>query len=88
MGSQANDSSRHVAGKKSSEGGRGNPEKASPAAVEKYLKGIHFPANKSDLVEHAKNNDAPEDVINVLNKFDERDYQGVADVAKEIGSIE
>jgi hypothetical protein len=38
---------RIVAGQKSNEGGRGNLEKASPAAVERHIKGIKFPANKT-----------------------------------------
>jgi hypothetical protein len=50
-------------GKKASEGGRGNPEKASPAAIERYLKGINFPANKEALIKHAKGNQAPQDIL-------------------------
>ena len=75
-------------GKKSSEGGRGNPEKASPAAVEGYLKGINFPANKAGLVKHAKDNQAPDDVLHVLNRFEEKEYRTVIDISKEIGRLE
>jgi hypothetical protein len=78
---------RSAAGQKSSEGGRGNPEKASPAAVERYLKGIHYPAGKSDLVNQAKTNNAPSDVMNVLNRFEEKQYKSTIDVAKEIGRV-
>ncbi|WP_032113705.1 hypothetical protein [Candidatus Paracaedibacter symbiosus] len=41
-------------GKKASEGGRDNPEKASPAAIERYLEGIKYPASKQDLTSQAK----------------------------------
>jgi hypothetical protein len=75
-------------GKKSSEGGRGAPEKASPAAVERYLKGINFPASKQDLIKHAKQNNAPEDVIHVLNQFEDKEYHSVIDISKEVGRIE
>lgn len=75
-------------GKKTSEGGRGNPEKASPAAVERYLKGIHFPAGKEDLIRHARENEAPEDVLHVLGQFEEKEFHTVVDVAKEVGRIE
>ncbi len=76
-------------GRKTSEGGRGNPEKASPAAVERYIKGIHFPATRADLIKQAEENDAPEDVLHVLKKFgDSTEYSSAVDVAKEVGRVE
>ena len=77
------ESGHRAAGLKSSEGGRGNPEKASPAAIERYIKGIHFPADKDDLLQKAKSNGAPQDVLNVLNRFTEKEYSSVVEVAKE-----
>ena len=74
-------------GKKSSMGGRGDPNKASPAAVEHYLKGIHYPASKGDLVEQARSNDAPDDVMHVLDQFEDKEYESTIDVTKEIGSL-
>jgi hypothetical protein len=75
-------------GMKSSEGGRGNPEKASPAAIERYLKDIHFPVDKNDLIKHAKDNQAPEDVLHVLDQFEEKKYNNAIDVSKEVGMVE
>ncbi len=75
-------------GIKTSQGGRGDPHKASPAAVEKYLKGIFYPASKSELIEQAKSNNAPDDVIHVLNNFSDRMYHSTVDVAKEVGCSE
>ncbi len=75
-------------GRKSSEGGRGDPEKASPAAVERYLRGIHFPAEKRELIQHAKENGAPDDVLRVLSRFEDKEYSGAVDVAKEVGKVE
>jgi hypothetical protein len=74
--------------KKTSEGGRGHPEKASPAAIERYLKGINFPANKGNLIKHAKDSEAPKDVLHVLNQFEEKEYHSVIDVSEEVGRIE
>lgn len=79
---------RVVGGQKSSEGGRGDPEKASPAAIERYLKGISFPASKDDLVSKAKENKAPSDVMHILNQFEEHQYNSPIDVSKEVGRIE
>ena len=74
-------------GRKTSEGGRGDPHKASPAAIERYLKGIDFPVkSKNDLVTHAKKNGAPDDVIYVLEHFEDKEYHSPIDVAKEVGN--
>lgn len=75
-------------GKKASEGGRGSREKASPAAVERYLKGIDLPANKKELIECAEDNGAPDDVLSVLSHLSEKEYATVIDITKEIGRIE
>ena len=71
-------------GKKTAEGGHGDPNKASPTAVEKYLKGINFPASKEDLLEHARDNNAPDDVLNVINQFTDKEYNGPIDISKEM----
>lgn len=80
--------SRVIAGQKSSEGGRGNPEKASPAAIESRLKGIHFPAKKADLIKQAESNGAPSDVMKVLNRFEDKTYHSAVEVAKETSKAE
>jgi hypothetical protein len=82
------ESGRSVAGQKSSEGGRGDPQKASPAAIERYLKGINYPASKDDLVNKAKENNAPSDVMYILKQFEEKQYNSPIDVSKEVGRIE
>lgn len=74
-------------GIKTSQGGRGDPQKISPAAIEKYLKGIFYPASKSELIEQVKSNNAPDDVIYVLNNFSDRMYHSTVDVTKEIGHL-
>lgn len=80
---------RHKAGVKSSMGGSGSPDKASPAAVERYLKGIKFPASKNDLVNKAKENNAPSDVMHVIGLFDDKkEFHSPIDVSKEVGRVE
>jgi hypothetical protein len=82
------DNGRSAGGQKSAEGGRGDPNKASPAAVEKYVHGVAYPADKSTLLERAKENNAPSDVMHVLERFDEKDYKSPIDIAKEVGRVE
>lgn len=58
---------------------------ASPAAVQEYLSGINYPAKKEDLVNHAKSQNAPQDVIDTLEDLPDREYGGPTDVSSAIG---
>ena len=78
----------HEGGVKSSQGGRGDPHKASPSAITNHLAGIKFPATKDDLIELAESNDAPDDVMYVLRQFNDTTYNAITDVSKEIGRVE
>jgi hypothetical protein len=59
----------------------------SPAIVEKYLAGMHYPAEKQQLLSNAQNKDAPEDVISLINKLPDKTYNSPIDITKEIGKI-
>ena len=71
-------------GKSAVESGINNPEKTSPIVVEKYLAGVNFPANKETLVQVAKNNSAPNTVMQLLNKISDENYTSVTEVARKI----
>lgn len=73
---------------KASEDSRGNPEKANPTEIERYIHGASFPADKNRLLQQARINQAPQDVINVLNKFEEKQYKSPIDISKELGRVE
>ena len=60
----------------------------SPAIVEKYLAGMHYPAERQKLLERAKSKDATNDVMGLLKKFTDKTYNSPIDIAKEIGKIE
>jgi hypothetical protein len=64
------------------------PGHVSPAIVEKYLAGMHFPAERKKLINNAQNKGAPENVIDLLNKLPEKTYTSPIDITKEIGKIE
>ena len=55
--------------------------------MEKYLAGIHFPAEKKKLVDNAQNKDAPSDVINLIKKLPEKTYVSPIDITKEMGRM-
>ncbi|MCW5589078.1 MAG: DUF2795 domain-containing protein [Legionellales bacterium] len=71
-------------GRKSSEGGRGDSNKANPTAIEKYLKGIDFPADKNEIVNQAKDNDAPDDVMSAIKNLPDNEYRSAVDVTKAV----
>ena len=62
---------------------RRNSCKATPVIVEKYLEGIHYPARKDDLLTQAINNDAPEEVMRALTRFENKNYSSLMDVSRE-----
>jgi len=55
---------------------------ASPANVTKTLKGIDFPANKQDLLKHAKQMKAEQVVVDEIQNMEDREYGSMADVMK------
>jgi Protein of unknown function (DUF2795) len=57
----------------------------SPSNVAHYLKGVDFPARKQDLQKHAKKNEAPEEVVDVLEALPDETYNNMADVMKGFG---
>jgi hypothetical protein len=61
----------------------------NPKEVEKYLKGMDYPAKKQDLVKHAQQQGAEQQVIEVLNDLPEgKSFEGPTGVNQAIGEIE
>jgi sporulation protein YlmC with PRC-barrel domain len=52
-----------------------------------YLGGTSYPAGRQDLIDHARQNNAPEGAITVLEEFNDRTYRSATDVSEEFGSI-
>jgi hypothetical protein len=61
---------------------------ASPAKIQEYLKGAHYPSTKEKLVELAKKNKAPSDVMSILDLIPSKEYTSPAQVMKEVGKKE
>jgi hypothetical protein len=49
------------------------------------LKGIAFPARKSDLLDRAKKNNAERAVLDIVGAMPDQDYRTMADVMKGFG---
>ncbi len=59
----------------------------NPIQVQKFLKGIDYPASKKDLIETARRAKADDNVLQTLDRLPERTYQGPSCVAEEIGKL-
>lgn len=60
----------------------------NPIQIQKYLKGINYPASKRDLLENAEREGADEEVRMTLEQLPDQEYENPADVSKALGAIE
>lgn len=56
------------------------------AEIESYLKGMKFPANRDALIKQAKDNKAPQEIIRMLEQFEDQDYKSVTDISKAMSN--
>lgn len=59
----------------------------SPSNIEKHLKGANYPAERDDLVELARSNQAPEEVVQDIRNLPRERFGGPQDVMKAYGEI-
>ncbi len=62
-------------------------QKISASELAMYLKGVSFPADKQRIIEAAKSNSAPENVMSFLNKLPDRRYQYPTDIEEEFSKM-
>jgi hypothetical protein len=62
--------------------------KVNPIQLQKYLKGVDYPASKQDLIERAKQEGADENVFSTLEQLPDEEYETPAEVSKAVGNIE
>ncbi|KAA0013521.1 DUF2795 domain-containing protein [Billgrantia pellis] len=60
----------------------------SPANIAYHLKGVDFPARRDDLEKQAKANGAEDEVLEVIRRLPDQEYDSMADVTKGIGDVE
>jgi hypothetical protein len=58
--------------------------KPQPIEVQKYLSGISYPATKEQLLEHAKSQNAPQEVLEALKKIPDEEYDGPNKVSSAV----
>jgi len=62
--------------------------KVNPAMVEKYLAGVDYPANRQDLLDQARANNADNDIMETLAGLPEQTYHSPIDVSKAMAGSE
>ena len=60
----------------------------SSATIVSFLEGIIFPASRDDLLDQAEYNNAPQEILDVLEQLDNQEYTSMADVMSGISQIE
>jgi hypothetical protein len=56
----------------------------SPIDVQKALSGMDYPARKDDIVRHAEEQGADEEVLEALRKIEDREYEGPSGVSSAV----
>jgi len=59
----------------------------NPTEVEKFLKGVKFPAKKEDLTRMAQQNGAPKEVIDLIKQLPGDTFQQPTDVVRAVSQI-
>lgn len=62
-------------------------KKMNPLKIQHYLRGVDYPVGRQELVDKAKENDAPEDVLSVLEHIVDREYITPAEVTKAAARV-
>lgn len=52
----------------------------NPIEMQKYLKGVEYPASKQDLASAARENGAPDDLVKRLQGLDRDEFSGPDEV--------
>ena len=58
----------------------------SPIDIQKALSGMDYPARKDDIVRHAEQKGVDKEVIEALQKIEDREYEGPSGVSSAVFS--
>jgi hypothetical protein len=59
-------------------------EKPTPIELQKYLSGVDYPVSKDTLLETARSQGAPDDVLSALEAADQDEFDGVTAVSSAV----
>ena len=61
--------------------------RVSASQIQLFLKGVSYPANKQSIVSAARSNNAPQNVMDFINRLPDKQYGGPAMVEEEFGKM-
>jgi hypothetical protein len=56
----------------------------NPIELQKYLKGVDYPASKDDLANAAESNGAPSEIVDALRNAPQDSFEGPSGVQKAL----
>lgn len=59
----------------------------NPLKIQNFLGGIDYPVGKLDLLKKARENGASQDVMNILERINDKEYTNPAEVTKEAAGV-
>lgn len=59
----------------------------SPAMLEQYLAGLSYPASRLDLISTARRNEAPGEIVDMIERFPKEQFMGPQEVQRAYGDI-
>lgn len=62
-------------------------EKPNPIELQKHLKGVSYPASKEELIQHAQEQGADEDLLSTLEQLPDEEFETPAEVSKAVGAL-
>jgi hypothetical protein len=60
----------------------------STVTVVEYLHGIDLPKSRDELITYAQGRNAPKDVLDILHRIPDQQFENMADVTHAIGQVE
>lgn len=63
--------------------------KTNPVEIQKHLKGVDYPADKQELIDHARKQGADQEIISLLDQLPEdEEYESPTELNKALGEIQ
>jgi len=59
----------------------------STAKVSQYLEGLDFPCTKQQCIDYARSHQAPQDVMDVLERLPDRQFFSMASIWDALGDL-
>ena len=56
----------------------------SPIDIQKALSGLDYPATKDQILQHAEQNGADQEILDALRQIDDREYEGPSGVSSAV----